>query len=90
MKNEDFGIDWKLTELKQRHIEKFSELAKAAADLSVPKYRGEIVRAAIEAEWFTEPKLKREDVGNFTAKAVRWISDQVADIYTAALEVDPK
>ena len=88
--NEALNIDFTLVELKQRHIENFSEAMLSWKDLSIPKYRGEVVRTAVQSGWFASPAISPEDVGNMKASEIRWMADKLVEAFTAAMEIDPK
>ena len=89
--NDRFGLQWEVVDLKQRHIEKFSELHKEFEEgLPMPKYRGQVVRAAIDSGWIVFPVVTAADVAELTAAAVRWLSERITDIYVEANEIDPK
>lgn len=90
LQNESLGIDVVLHELKQRHVEAFAVLIKSAGDLPIAKYRGEILRAAVTSGWIKSPEWKVADVGEMKVSAVRWLSEQLANVYTEVMEVDPK
>lgn len=88
--NDRLGLQWEVVELKQRHIEKFAELHKEFGDLPMPKYRGQVVRAAIESGWFSFPVITVADVAELKPSAVRFISERITEIYIEANEIDPK
>lgn len=88
--NEALNIDFTLVELKQRHIENFSEAMLSWKDLSIPKYRGEVVRTAILSGWFASPTISADDVGNMKAAEIRWIADKLVEAFTDTMEIDPK
>ena len=90
LQNDKLGIDVVLHELKQRHIEAFAVAIKAAFELPLAKYRGEVVRAAVTCGWIKSPEIKVNDVGEMKAGAVRWLSEKLATVYTDAMELDPK
>lgn len=90
MINEQLQINWTVVILKQRHVEDFSELMKKHKDLSAPKYRGEAIRAAIEAKWFSDPVMKPEDVDEMDPIKVIWIAEEIANLYQKSMVLDPK
>ncbi len=90
LQNDKLGLDVVLHELKQRHVEAFAVAIKTAFELPLAKYRGEVVRAAIGAGWVKSPEWKVADVGDMKVAAVRWLSEEFTNAYTAAMEVDPK
>lgn len=88
--NDKIGVRWTVIDLRQRHVEQFSEMVKALPDLPMPKFRGQIVRIAIECGWISAPVITIAEVAEMKPAAVRWLSEQLTDLYVAANDIDPK
>ncbi len=88
--NDKLGVRWTIIELRQRHVEQFSELVKALPELPMPKFRGQVVRIAIDCGWISAPAITNAEVADMKPAAVRWLSEQLTDLYVAANEIDPK
>ena len=76
-------------ELKQRHVEEFLTTMQDV-DKSVPLqvYNAKALRAAADAGWFIEPKVK--DIGEMSPALVRWLADRVSEVYSDAVNIDPE
>lgn len=90
MLNESLDIDIVLVDLKQRHCSSFSELLKPFENSTVPKYRGEVVKAAVKSGWFVSPTWDVDEIENMKANRIRWIAEQLATVFTQMMELDPK
>ena len=88
--NEKLQIDVMLVDLRQHHIEDFGESIKLAENAQLPRYRGEIVKCAIKSGWIASPEMNITDIANMKHSHVKWLSDQIFEIYKDALEISPK
>ncbi|RUM40208.1 MAG: hypothetical protein DSY80_10620 [Desulfocapsa sp.] len=79
MLNWKYGdIDLKVNEsLTQKDVEDWSSLLPDVKDVSISKWRGDVVRAAVKAKWFT-PEL---DVDAMSPADVVWLADKIVEYY---------
>lgn len=75
------------SDIKQRHLEKFEQLAFGDDDPTTAGLsRGHIVRAAVESGWFGDDA---GDVGDMTPADVRKAWEAVTEAYKAMIAIDP-
>lgn len=79
-----FSVD----ELRQRDVEKFMGAVRLSPLGDSPiEYNGKVVRAAVDAGWVVEPKLKAEDVADMLPWQAAWFARQIDKLYIAAVTV---
>ena len=77
--------------ITQRQLEKFSEALPKAEDVSLIKYRGDLVRAAASAGWLanSHAELKAEQVDDMDPREVIKIADAVMKKVSELTAIDP-
>lgn len=83
-KNEKLGLRLVVHDLRQRHLEAWSDAFNKYSDgrRGIVHYHGAVLRASIEAEWLVEPVLSVEDVGEMSPQHARWYAVELDKLYT--------
>ena len=84
-KREGFEIEVK--DLTQKHIEDWSAELPNVKEVTVSKYRGDIIRAAVTAGWFEGEPIG--SVCDMKPQDVVWLAEQIADLYNELTTLSP-
>ena len=81
-----------ISDLRQRHIETFSNLyfAHSGETNNIYADAGNACRAAVEAGWFATPSdMTADDVGDMYPAEVTQLAKGILELYKDAVDIDP-
>jgi hypothetical protein len=76
-------------ELTQEQVENFDANRPVTGSVNASVGNGAIVRAAIKAGWFTEPKITEEEVKTMKPGKVNSLAKAVIEEYARVMTFDP-
>lgn len=86
LEHKQFG-SYEIVDLKQRHVEAFTENLGDIKDVKIMAYRRLVIEAAIKAGWFVTPPdgdMQEESPG-----FVGWLGDAIAKHFAEVIEIPP-